>query len=100
MYRAVPILKFFLAVSGLEDTKTALDAERTRIQGQLRDVERQQLQTSQQLQSTHDELSRARNDNNVRLNEERELQARLTTEIEERERAQQEAHQLRKQVCL
>jgi rootletin len=82
----------------LEDTKTGLDGERTRLQGQVRDLERQQVQTSYQLQSVQEELQRSHATNTQIQNEEKELQAHLASEIEERERAQQELHQLKKQA--
>jgi regulator of replication initiation timing len=82
----------------LEDAKTGLEVERARLQAQVRDLERQQLQTSHQLQSAHEELQRSHATSAQIQSEEKELQARLTTEIEERERAQQELHQLKKQV--
>jgi rootletin len=75
--------------------------ERTRLQAQVRDLERQQLQVSHQLQSAQEELQRSQANNSQKNAEEKELQARLATEIEERERAQQELHQLKKQAsCL
>jgi rootletin len=46
----------------------------------------------------HEELQRSHASNAQIQNEEKELQARLSTETEERERAQQELHQLKKQV--
>ena len=82
----------------LEDTKTGLDMERTRLQAQVRDLERHQLQMSHQLQSTQEELQRSQATNTQIQTEEKELQTRLATEIEERERAQQELHQLKKQA--
>jgi len=82
----------------LEDTKTGLDMERTRLQAQVRDLERQQLQMSHQLQSTQEELQRSQATNSQMQTGGKELQTRLATEIEERERAQQELHQLKKQA--
>lgn len=87
-----------VSFAALEDAKTGLEAERTRLQAQIRDLERQQLQTSHLLQSTQEELQRSHATSAQIQNEEKELQARLTTEIEERERAQQELHQLKKQA--
>jgi rootletin len=72
--------------------------ERTRLQAQVRDLERQQLQVSHQLQSSQEELQRSQANNSQKNAEEKELQARIATEIEERERAQQELHQLKKQA--
>lgn len=82
----------------MEDSKTGLDGERTRLQGQIRDLERQQLQMSHQLQNTQEELQRSHATSTQMQNEEKELQARLASESEERERTQQELHQLKKQA--
>jgi septal ring factor EnvC (AmiA/AmiB activator) len=87
-----------VSFAALEDAKAGLELERTRLQTQVRDLERQQLETSHQLQSAQEELQRSHAATAQIQNEEKELQARLITETEERERAQQELHQLKKQV--
>lgn len=83
---------------GLEDLKTAIDNERSRLQSQLRDMERDAMQLQQQLRATQDELQKSQAANAQGQNEERELQARLSNETEERERLQLQLHQLKKQV--
>ncbi|XP_012287068.1 rootletin isoform X2 [Orussus abietinus] len=85
-------------IAALEDVKTALDSERTRLQTQLRDMERESLQLQQQLRFTQDELQKAHSSNSQAQNEEKELQARLANETEERERLQLQLHQMKKQV--
>jgi rootletin len=60
-------------ISALEDAKTGLEIERTRLQAQVRDLEQQQLQTSHQLQSVHEELQRPHASNAQIQNEEKEL---------------------------
>lgn len=82
----------------MEDARTSLEGERARLQNQIREQERQHLQTTQQLQSLQDDLGRAQNASSTLQSEDKERQARLSSEIEERERAQQELHQLKKQV--
>lgn len=82
----------------MEDTRTRLEAERSSLQNQLREQERQNLQTTQQLQALQEDLGRAQNASSTLQSEDKERQARLSSEIEERERAQQELHQLKKQV--
>jgi len=84
----------------LEDTRNSLEIERTRLQAQVRDLEHAQMQTSHSLASTQEELARQQAANRTAASEEKELQARLAMEVEERERALQEVHQLRKQVSL
>lgn len=83
----------------MEDTRTRLEAERASLQNQLREQERQNLQTTQQLQTLQEDLARTQNASSTLQSEDKERQARLSSEIEERERAQQELHQLKKQVC-
>nr|CAD7568360.1 unnamed protein product [Timema californicum] len=85
-------------IASLEDVRSSLEAERVRLQGLLRELERKELTTSHQLQNLQEELQRSHAANSAIQGEEKELQARLATETEERERAQQESHQLRKQI--
>lgn len=82
----------------MEDTKATMDVERTRLQAQVRDMERDALQLQQQLRFTQDELQKCHENNAQAQNEEKELQARLANEIEERERIQLQLHQVKKQV--
>lgn len=49
-------------------------------------------------QSLQEELQRSNASNSQQQAEEKELQARLLNEVEERERAHQEVHQVKKQV--
>jgi len=90
------LLKY--ACLALEDAKATMDVERTRLQAQVRDMEREALQMQQQLRFTQDELQKCHENNAQAQNEEKELQARLANEIEERERIQLQLHQVRKQV--
>jgi rootletin len=57
----------------LEDAKTGLEVEQSCLQAHVRDLERQQLQTSHQLQSVHEELQRSHASNAQIQNEEKEL---------------------------
>ncbi|XP_072755819.1 uncharacterized protein Root [Anoplolepis gracilipes] len=85
-------------IATLEDAKATMDVERTRLQAQVRDLEREALQLQQQLRFTQDELQKCHENNSQAQNEEKELQARLANEIEERERIQLQLHQVKKQV--
>ncbi|KAK6626450.1 hypothetical protein RUM44_008923 [Polyplax serrata] len=85
-------------VACLEDAKSALEAEKIRLQTQSREQEKNLLQTTQKLNRIQEELGRAHSTSSTLQNEDKERQARLTSEIEERERAQQELHQLKKQI--
>lgn len=84
----------------LEDLKVALENERNRLQNQIRDLEKDQLQTEHKVQSIQEELQRSHAASAQQQAEEKDLQARLLNEVEERERSHQEVHQLRKQVCV
>lgn len=76
----------------------SLESERGRLQHQIRDAEKEQLQTEHRAQGLQEELQRAQSAGAQQQAEEKELQARLLNEVEERERAHQEVHQLRKQA--
>ena len=52
----------------------------------------------QQLRLSQEELGKAQNANSQAANSEKELQGRLSNEIEERERLQLQLHQMKKQV--
>lgn len=82
----------------MEDQKTTLDAEKIRLQLQLRDIERDSLQLQQHLRATQEELDKSQATNAQMMNDEKELEARLTGESEERERLQLQLHQVKKQV--
>lgn len=66
----------------------------------MKDSEKNQLHIEQNLKSLQAELQKSRSSNTKQQAEEKELQARLLNEVEERERTHQEAHQLKKQVTL
>ncbi|XP_026278331.2 rootletin isoform X2 [Frankliniella occidentalis] len=85
-------------IAMLEEARGALDLERTRLQAQVRDLEHAHLTVQHNLQTVQDELARTQAANKQAAGEEKELQARLAVETEERERASQELHQLRKQA--
>ncbi|ENN83060.1 hypothetical protein YQE_00578, partial [Dendroctonus ponderosae] len=85
---------------GLEEVKGSLDLDRARLQDQIRDLEKEQLQTEHKVQSFQEELQRAQAAGSQPQQEEKELQSRLLNEVEERERSHQELHQLRKQQYL
>ncbi|XP_060523589.1 rootletin isoform X2 [Cylas formicarius] len=85
-------------ITNLEDLKASLENERARLQNQIRDLEKDQLQTEHKVQTVQEELQRTQAAGTQREAEEKELQARLLNEIEERERSHQEVHQLRKQM--
>lgn len=85
-------------IAGLEDAKTSLEADRNRLQNNLRETEREALQLQQQLRMTQEELEKSHNANSQAQNNEKELEGRLANEIEERERLQLQLHQMKKKV--
>lgn len=67
----------------------------------MKGSEKDQQQIEEKVKSLHEELQKAQTSSAKQQAEEKELQARLLNEVEERERAHQEAHQLKKQVrCI
>lgn len=84
----------------MDEIKVSLDNEKARLQNQMRDLEKEQLQTEHRASNLQDELQRAQTSGTQQQAEEKELQARLLNEVEERERAHQEIHNLRKQVRI
>ncbi|KAG8232603.1 hypothetical protein J437_LFUL010724, partial [Ladona fulva] len=77
----------------------ARKVERSRLQVQVRDLERAQLQCGQKIASLTEELEKAQNSQTHLLGEQRELRARLASESEEKDRAHQELHRLKKQIA-
>lgn len=61
-------------------------------------MEKEQIQIENRSSKLQEDLQRAQASGNQQQAEERELQARLLNEVEERDRAHQEIHILRKQV--
>lgn len=87
-------------ISALEDSRTSLEVDRARLQTLNREIEKQMCQGSQQSQGLQEEINRLSLSLSQREGEVKELQTRLNTETEERERAQQENHSVRKQVQM
>lgn len=88
-----------LRIIALENTKTTIDMERTRLQTQMHDMERDALQLQHELRFKQDELQKCHENNAQTQNEKKELQAKVLNETEERERIQLQLHQMREQVC-
>lgn len=82
------------------ENKSSLEGEKSRLQNQVNELDKTRLQLETKLHTLEDELQKQRASSAQQLAEEKELQARLLNEVEERERAHQESHQLKKQVLL
>lgn len=86
-------------LASLEETKASLEVERVRLSGQLKSTEENCLKVTQELNCAQTGLQRLGTCNAQKDAAEKEMQARLSNELEERERAQQELIQLRKQFA-
>lgn len=78
----------------------SLENERVQLQTTLKASEKDQQQIEDRVKSLQEDLQKAQSLGSKQQAEEKDLQARLLNEVEERERAHQEAHQLKKQVCV
>ncbi|KAK9879237.1 hypothetical protein WA026_004086 [Henosepilachna vigintioctopunctata] len=90
--------EYSLKISSLEEMKLSIENERNRFQNQVRDLEKDLSQSEHNIQGLQQEIQKAQSTGSQQQAEEKELQARLLNEIEERERSHQEVHQLRKQI--
>lgn len=88
----------FNCVLDLEEVKLSLDSEKQRLQNSIRDMEKDQVHTAHKIESLQDDIKKMESSGAQQQAEEKELQGRLLNETEERERTQQELHQLKKQV--
>lgn len=82
----------------MEDIKLSLEKEKVLLQDHIKDADQKQQQAENNMQRLHEELQKTQSSSTKQQAEEKELQARLLNEVEERERSHQEAHQLKKQV--
>lgn len=100
MYSNFVRLTLTIFIPALEDSRTSLEVDRARLQTLNREIEKQMCQGGQQTQGLQEEINRLSLSLSQREGEVKELQTRLNTEVEERERAQQENHNVRKQVRI
>lgn len=85
-------------ISILEETKAALEVEKTRLGAVLKETENNCTKLVQELNCAQTSVAKMGNNAAQKDLVEKEMQARLGNEVEERERAQQELHQLKKQL--
>ncbi|XP_014271469.1 rootletin isoform X1 [Halyomorpha halys] len=85
-------------IAGLEEAKRALDMERSRLQAVMRDMDRSLMEAKQESGGLSGELEKARTEIEAKRSEARQLEARIASVMEERDRAQQHQHQLSKQI--
>lgn len=85
-------------ITGLEESKGSLENDRTRITTLLKETQNNMTKLTQEHQSAQASIQKMQQNAGQKDVLETELQARLSNENEERERVQQELHQLKKQV--
>lgn len=85
--------------SSLEEARSSLENDRTRITTLLKETQNNMTKLSQEHQAAQANIQKMQQNAGQKDVLETELQARLTNESEERERVQQELQQLKKQVC-
>jgi Protein of unknown function (DUF2968). len=88
----------WFSYSGLEEARNQLEIERAKLLTQCREVERSLLSSEKHAQTLTEELHKASSQSAQKLNEEKELNARLLVVSEERDKAQQDLHAIKKQV--
>lgn len=85
-------------IANLEETKSSLENERTRLSTVLKETQNNLTKLNHEYQTTQTNLQKTQQSSGQKDVLEKELQARLNNETDERERVQQELHQLKKQV--
>lgn len=85
-------------ITSLEETKASLENDRTRITTLLKETQNNMTKLTQEHQTAQASIQKMSQNAGQKDVLENELQARLSNETEERERIQQELHQLKKQV--
>lgn len=85
-------------IASLEESKKSLEIERTRLITVLKETENNFNRTSQELTASRAENEKLQSSGSQKDVFEKELQARLNNESEERERVSLELHQVKKQL--
>lgn len=85
-------------ITSLEESKASLENDRTRITTLLKETQNNMTKLTQEHQAAQTNIHKMQQNAGQKDVLETELQARLSNENEERERVQQELHQLKKQV--
>ncbi|XP_017860567.1 PREDICTED: rootletin [Drosophila arizonae] len=86
-------------INNLEEAKNSLEIERTRVSTLLKETENNFTKTMQELNATKSSLQKAQMEFAQKDEGGKELQAKLSAEIELKERAQQELCQIKKQLA-
>ncbi|XP_058462467.1 rootletin isoform X2 [Malaya genurostris] len=86
-------------IAGLEESRNLLEQEKVRLQTILKETENNMTKTYQELSAAQSNLQKFQTQSTQNDAAEKELQARLTNESEEKERILQELHQIKKQMA-
>lgn len=87
-----------LKIAALEETRSTLENDKVRLQTILKETENNVIKLQQEVTATQSNLQKLQSCNTQKDVLEKEMQARLSNEIEEKERIQQEMHAMKKQM--
>lgn len=87
-------------IATLEESRNTMDVEKTRISTILKETQNNLAKLTQDHQTAQNTIQKMQQSSGQKDVQEKELQSRLCNETEERERVQQELHQVKKQVGL
>ncbi|XP_062565905.1 rootletin isoform X1 [Armigeres subalbatus] len=85
-------------ISGLEESRNLLEQEKVRLQTILKETENNMTKLNKDLSTAQTDIQKFQSQSTQNDAAEKELQARLTNESEEKERILQELHQIKKQM--
>ncbi len=85
-------------IATLEESRNTMDVEKTRIATILKETQNNLAKLTQEHQTAQNTIQKMQQSSGQKDVQEKELQSRLCNETEERERVQQELHQVKKQV--
>lgn len=85
-------------ITTLEETRNTLENDKVRLSTLLKETENNVTKLSQELGGAHTNIQKLQANSSQKDNLEKEMQARLTNEVEEKERVLQELHCLKKQI--
>ncbi|XP_055529661.1 rootletin isoform X2 [Wyeomyia smithii] len=86
-------------IAGLEESRNLLEQEKVRLQTILKETEHNMSKMGQELSTAQCNIQKYQSQTNQNDAAEKELQARLANETEEKERTLQELHQIKKQLA-
>ena len=85
-------------IANLEESRNSMDVEKARLSTVLKETQNNLTKLTQEHQAAQGSIQKMQQNSGQKDVQEKELQGRLSNETEERERVQQELHQVKKQV--